>query len=64
MKISDALTIIGEIKQLGYKPNDWERGILGNILGHKEISNRQGQILQEIYARAAGGGIYQRRLEV
>ena len=63
MRISDALIIINEIKKLGYKLNDWERGILKSIVSqNKDITVRQGQILQEIYARSAGGGIYQQRL--
>jgi hypothetical protein len=59
MTSADALVLIREIKKLGYKPNDWEKQFLGNALGHKKISNKQGKILETIYAKAAGGGVYQ-----
>ena len=54
--------ILGEeIKKL--KPNlvEWEKGFLGNVYNYAKISNKQARILQEMYAKATGGGQYERR---
>lgn len=61
MNTKDAKILHDAIINSGYKPNDWEHSFLGNVTGHKAISNKQARILEQIYAKAFGGGIYQGR---
>ncbi len=61
MNGNEVLLIFNEIKKLNYKPSEWEKGFLGNILCHKKISNKQAQALQKIYEKATGGGVFQRK---
>jgi hypothetical protein len=61
MTSQDRSRLLAEIKKLNYKPNEWEKGFLGNILCHRVTSTKQDKILLNIYEKATGGGTYQNR---
>jgi len=64
MTPQEAKTILDYINKAGYKPNEYEKGFLGNILNHSKISLKQQRLLFSIYAKATGGGIYQQRQKI
>ncbi len=60
MKFKDAQTIIKYINDEDYEPNDWESDFIDSILSSgDDLSPKQEQCLNNIYAKATGGGIYQ-----
>jgi len=61
MKTSDAQKVIAEIEKLNPKLNDYEKGFIESIRNNSWITNKQSMVLMQIYGKAAGGGVYQRR---
>ena len=61
MMIKDAKILIAEIQKLNPKLNEWEQGFIKSIADCLCISNKQSQCLMNIYGKATGGGVYQKR---
>lgn len=61
MTNQDVNYILNELKKLNFKPDEWEKSFLGNIVNHRKISDKQSDILIRIYSKATGGGLYQKR---
>lgn len=54
----DALILIDAIKKSKYNPNDWELNFLQSIETLDELTYKQSKCLENIYAKAFGGGRY------
>lgn len=61
MTPQDALLLVTEIKKFSEKLNDWEKQFLGNVCGHRVVSHKQSAILQRIYEKATGGGMWEQK---
>ena len=63
MTRKDALTLIEYIRKQSYTPNDWENNFLDNIehFSPDPLTYKQHLALENIYAKATGGGKYIRR---
>jgi hypothetical protein len=61
MTYSDKLVILAEIKKLGYEPNAYEKTFLESIEKRYYMTPGQERLLQDIYAKAAGAGVFVRR---
>jgi len=61
MRKQDVSILLAEIRKLNYKPNNWEHSFLNGISQRVELTEAQSKKLQDIYAKASGGGIYIKR---
>lgn len=63
MLYNEAITLITYIRAQDYTPTDWETNFMQSIeLEAREvITYKQMLALQRIYAKATGGGKYERR---
>jgi hypothetical protein len=60
---TNAWVLISEIQNLKYRGTDWEQEFLRDLERQRPavLSPRQSRALESIYAKAAGGGCYERR---
>ncbi len=59
MRLLDAKILIAEIEKSGYKYNTFEVPFIENLSQRKtQLSPKQAKWLQQIYAKAVGGGRY------
>jgi hypothetical protein len=67
MLTREAIILIEQVKNLGYKPNSWETNFILSIINMaKRNSNlaltyNQSKAVNTIYSKAAGGGRFQKR---
>jgi hypothetical protein len=67
MLCKEAIILLKQVKDLGYKANDWEKGFILSILTlaqrdpNKPLSYKQSTATENIYRKAAGGGSYEKR---
>jgi len=67
MLCKEAIILLKQVKDLGYKANDWEKGFILSILTlaqrdpNKPLSYKQSTATENIYRKAAGGGDYEKR---
>jgi hypothetical protein len=62
MTLRNAIILIDEIRKQKYKPNEYESKFMSNIETQKwNLSYKQSTVLNNIYTKAVGGGIYQAR---
>lgn len=65
MKNIDAKTLIEWIYKAGYKPTDWEKGFMDDMLNQPwKLNKKQAVCLTKIYGKATGGGVYQDRQRI
>jgi hypothetical protein len=59
---ADAKILIEKIKDANYNLNEWEIDFMNSIEEQadrgKKLSDKQGNILQKIYRKSQGGGVY------
>jgi hypothetical protein len=59
---TDAKILVEAIKNAEYDLNDWEMGFMSSIEEQvdkgRHLSKKQGDLLQAIYRKTQGGGIY------
>jgi len=66
MLCKEAVTLLAQVKALGYQANDWEKGFILSILAlaqrdpNKPLSYKQSIATESIYRKAAGGGNYEK----
>ena len=67
MLCKEAIILLKQVKDLGYKANGWEKGFILSILTlaqrdpNKPLSYKQSTATENIYRKAAGGGDYEKR---
>lgn len=62
MLLSDARILITEINKLGYKYDTFESQFIESLSQRKtQLSPKQARWLQQIYAKAVGGGAFVKR---
>lgn len=61
MEYRDFKCLISEIRKLKYKCNVRENNFLTSIERYDFISDKQMTWLRQIYQKAAGGSVYERR---
>lgn len=62
MRNVDAKTLIEWIEKSSYVPNDWEQGFIDDMLSLPwNLNKNQTTCLEKIYAKSAGGGVYQKK---
>ena len=67
MLTREAIILIEQVKNLGYRPNPWETNFILSIINMaKRNSNlaltyNQSKAVNTIYAKATGGGRFQKR---
>jgi len=57
----DAQILINAIATSKYKLNSWEQQFMQSIKQRDSLTSGQSIKLQEIYSKAYGGGIYEKR---
>ena len=63
----EAIILIEQVKNLGYKANDWEKNFILSILTlaqrdpNRPLSYKQSTAVENIYRKATGGGSYQNK---
>ncbi len=61
----DARILADWIRQSGYQPNAWEEGFLTNVYNQGyQLTSKQRESLQMIYAKSSSGGAYQNRRKI
>lgn len=59
---AEAMILIAEIDKLGYKYDSFEAQFIESLGQRKtQLSPKQSKWLQQIYAKAVGGGIFAKR---
>jgi len=66
MRYSDAQIMIQAIKNTGYKPNEWEAGLMQGLEDRlvDVLTYKQTIALERLYAKATGGGLYMNRQRI
>lgn len=64
MKKQDADILIEAALATGYKLSDYERMFVSGIRNRNFLTNKQGKVVENIYARATSGGIYQQKQKI
>lgn len=62
MIYQDAIKVIEAIENENYEPNDWEADFIEGITDRwTDLTEKQTDCLNNIYAKATGGGKFQKR---
>ena len=65
VKLEQAKILIDAINETDYEPNDWENEFIESILKRgNDLSDKQIKCIQNIYAKATGGGIYENKKKI
>jgi len=58
----EVLIMLQAIEDSGYCPNEWESNFLSDISEkRKDLTEKQTKVLNKIYDKSFGGGIYENR---